>query len=85
MPARDGRPALGLALKVSDGDAAGRARNPATASALLQLRVVDQRDVETLGKLAQPRLRNVVGREVGRVRPILMLERPAERPGQAER
>lgn len=65
--------ALGLAVKVSDGDAAGRARGPATAEALRQLGVLSDADLDRFGPLARPEIRNVAGRHVGHVRPAFRL------------
>lgn len=69
----DAETGLGLALKVEDGTS--RAVAPATIEAARQLGWIEGRALETLGDEWRPPILNVVGREVGRIEPVLTLDR----------
>lgn len=69
-----GHPAVGLALKIEDGDAAGRARNVATCAALQQLGAISDASLERLGPFAAPLIRDPRGSVSGEVRPAFELQ-----------
>ena len=73
IPPREGCAARGLALKIADGDAARRSRAATAAAALRQLGVLADQQLDRLGELARPIIRNVAGRDVGYVRPCFEL------------
>jgi len=66
VPARGGRPALGIALKIDDG--ATRASEVAMAGLLRYLDVLDDAAWGRLLSIAQPRLKNWRGIETGTIR-----------------
>jgi L-asparaginase II len=70
-PGRNG--AVGLALKVEDGDAAHRAGSVAVFAALNQLGVLDSEAMERGAELASPSMRDPRGAVVGAVRPRFRL------------
>lgn len=63
----------GLVLKVEDGDAARRAVASATVEALRQLSWLEGRAFEVLGDWWMPSVRNLAGKTVGEVKPVLRL------------
>jgi len=65
---------MGLVLKVEDGDVARRATASATLEALRQLSWLDARAFEVLGDWWRPPVRNLAGKTVGEVRPVLRLQ-----------
>ena len=67
---RDG---LGLALKVVDG--ARRAVPPAVMGTLRRLGALDERERAALASFAEPEVRNVAGRVVGRIASLAPPER----------
>ena len=69
-----GRP-LGVALKVSDGDGATRARIPAGIEALCQLGALADSVQAELARRFPGELKNVAGRVVGDIRPCYQLQR----------
>jgi len=66
VPARGGRPAMGIALKIDDG--ATRASEVAMAGLLRYLDVLDDAAWGRLLSIAQPRLKNWRGIETGTIR-----------------
>lgn len=64
---------LGIALKVEDG--AKRAAEPALLGVLRMLDLIDAVEHEKLLGYAEPVLTNTRGEEVGRLRPVVALER----------
>ncbi len=71
-----GSPALGIALKVSDGDPTGRARPLACLEVLRQLGALSAQQMEALAEFG-PRLprRNWRKIEIGQIRPSFQLQR----------
>lgn len=69
----DHRPALGLAIKIEDGDAAQRARNVATCGALKQLGVLGSDAMTALDEYAAPVIRDPRGEVAGVVRAAFSL------------
>ena len=63
----DGQPALGLALKIGDGDGK-RGGHPAVIEALRQLDVLSEKELEVLKDYRGWKLTNHRGIEVGEVR-----------------
>jgi L-asparaginase II len=66
-------PAVGIALKIDDGDASNRARNVATCAALSQLGVLDDPALERLAEYAAPSILDPRGDAAGTVRPAFEL------------
>lgn len=71
----DGAPALGLALKLLDGDEGGRARNPAVMGLLEQAGLLDDRLRAALAGYVERPILNRAGLNVGTVRSVLRLRR----------
>lgn len=69
----DGRPALGLALKLLDGDEGGRARNPAVMGLLQAAELLTPDEVVALGSYAEVPVTNRRGDVVGVVRSTVNL------------
>ena len=67
------RPALGVALKMEDGDAGNRARNVATCAALDQLGILGDEQMRSLTEYAAPVIRDPRGEAAGLVRPAFTL------------
>jgi L-asparaginase II len=70
--------ALGIAVKVEDGDPRSRIRAAVMVEVLRQLGVVDRDDRDlwnALEEIAQPTERNFRGRKVGTYRPVFRLQR----------
>jgi len=65
--------ALGLVLKIEDGDAAHRGGSVAVCSALRQLGVLDPGRVEGLRDFASPPIRDPRGERAGEVTPIFKI------------
>jgi L-asparaginase II len=63
-----GSPALGIALKISDGDSGGRARPCVAIEVLRQLGVISPREVEALAAFGPQRLYNYRKIQVGEMR-----------------
>jgi L-asparaginase II len=61
--------AIGLAIKVEDGDGARRAGSVATLAALQQLGVLEDGAIDRAAEYAQPTIRDPRGNAVGEVRP----------------
>jgi len=80
LPAAQGVPAaLGIAIKVEDGDPRSRIRAAVIVEVLRQLGVVSRADRDlwnTLEDLTQPTEHNFRGREVGTYVPVFRLEKP---------
>jgi L-asparaginase II len=71
-----GSAALGIAVKVEDGDAARRSGPAATCDALRQVGVLGEVELSQLEEYAHPEVRDLARREVvGEVRPAFELER----------
>jgi len=60
-----GTPAAGVALKIEDGDAAGRANQAVSVEALVQLGMLESKTLERLADLHHPAARDPHGLEVG--------------------
>ena len=71
--ASDRAGAVGLALKVEDGDSSNRARNVATCEALRQLAALDGPALEQLAEYAAPPILDPRGTPAGVVRPAFEL------------
>ena len=71
--AGDGRPALGFALKLLDGDVSGRARNPAIMEGLRQAGLLDEDGLNKLEGYWMEEITNRPGDVVGVVRPAFTL------------
>jgi L-asparaginase II len=70
-----GKGALGLAIKIEDGDAARRARSAATIAALRQLGALDDESVaERLEAFASPPILDPRGDPAGEVRAAFALK-----------
>ncbi|MDQ2807783.1 MAG: asparaginase [Chloroflexota bacterium] len=72
---QDGSPAVGLALKLLDGDEGGRARNPAVMGLLDQAGLLDDRLRAALATYIERPILNRAGLHVGTVRSVLRLRR----------
>jgi L-asparaginase II len=71
-----GKGALGLAIKIEDGDAARRARSTATIAALRELGALDEESVsERLEAFASPPILDPRGDPAGEVRVVFALKR----------
>ena len=74
----DGGPALGVAVKIEDGDAARRAGPAATCEALRQVGVLGEVELSQLESYGSPEVLNLArGEPVGEVRAAFELEREA--------
>jgi L-asparaginase II len=71
--AAEGRNALGVALKILDGDREGRARNPATMESLRQAGFLDEDQLNKLENYWMEEVRNRPGDVVGMVQPAFTL------------
>ena len=63
-----GSPALGIALKIADGDVGGRAVATAAMAVLIQLGVLDEQARASLAQFDRRALRNWRGIEIGEIR-----------------
>jgi L-asparaginase II len=70
-----GSPALGIAVKISDGDASGRAISTAVVSALCQLGALSSTEAAALAEYQTRPVYNWRHIEVGEIRPAFTLER----------
>jgi L-asparaginase II len=71
----DGSPAMGIAVKISDGDARGWAREAVSLEVLRQLGVLSARELQQLATFGPQRtVSNWAGLEVGRAEPVFDLE-----------
>jgi L-asparaginase II len=70
-----GSPALGIALKVSDGDGGDRAKVTAVTEVLRQLGALSEAQIEKLAAFDTRPLYNWRQIEVGEVRPAFVLEK----------
>jgi L-asparaginase II len=68
-----GSPALGIALKISDGDAGGRACNTAGLAVLRQLNVLSSEELAQLAAFDRRPLYNWRELEIGEIRPAFQL------------
>lgn len=73
------REGLGIAIKVADG--AGRVKLPAVVAVLDALGLLDAAARRALAPYASPLLHNARGLEVGRIRSMIVLDKPT--PGRA--
>lgn len=73
LVAREGRQSLGFALKIFDGDVAGRARNPAIMEGMRQAGFLDEDALNKLEGYWMEEIRNRPGDVVGVVRPAFTL------------
>ncbi len=71
---RDGQEVLGIAVKVSDGDAAGRAKSPVVVETLAQLEAVSREVIEQGERWHYGVVRNRHHAEVADVRPVFTLQ-----------
>jgi L-asparaginase II len=67
--------AIGIALKIADGDGARRAGALSAITVLSQLELLPKEELEALTKLTPTKVSNYRGIEVGQVRPIFHLDR----------
>ena len=70
----EGSPGLGIAIKISDGDARGRARTYVSLLILRALGVLDETDLEALKFDEKRRVKNWRGFEVGELRPAFAID-----------
>jgi L-asparaginase II len=77
-PGPDDAPALGLAIKIEDGDASRRAIKASTVEALARIGVLDERDLRALAPFARPTARNPRGDETAVALARFDLTAPAE-------
>jgi L-asparaginase II len=68
-----GKGAIGLAVKVDDGDGARRARTATTVEALRQLAALDEAALARLAEFASPPITDPRGERAGEVRPTFEL------------
>lgn len=68
-----GSPALGVAIKIADGDAARRALTPVVLAVLAALGVTWPEDSPLLREFGPRAIRNLREREVGETRPVVRL------------
>ncbi len=71
----EGSPGLGITVKISDGDAKGRARASVTLTILHALGVLDKADLEQLAPYGNVPVKNWRKKIVGEVRPVFSLPR----------
>jgi L-asparaginase II len=76
-----GTPAAGLAIKIEDGDASGRANRAVSVEALAQLRALGLPELERLADLHRPPARDPRGVEVGQTVPNFELAPLSELAG----
>jgi len=69
VPAQDGKPGLGIAIKISDGDADSRARDLVGLEILHQLGLVSNDDLSRLSDFYTRKLYNWRKLEIGEIRP----------------
>lgn len=77
IPGPEGSEALGLAVKVEDGDGARRASAATTCASLVQLGRFDTGIPAALGAYASPSIVDPRGAVAGSVRPAFTLDRPS--------
>lgn len=70
-----GSPGLGIAIKISDGDARGRARNAVSLTLLSALDVLDEVDLTRLEPYSDVTIRNWRNKVVGEIRPGFSLSK----------
>ena len=70
----EGSPAMGIAIKVADGDVGGRAVTTIAIEVLRQLGVLSAEDVETMAALAARPVRNWRKLAVGELRPVFQIQ-----------
>lgn len=70
-----GSPAMGIAIKICDGDAAGRARSLTAVTVLRMLGALDDEQMGLLEKFTPRPLFNWRHLEIGEIRPAFTLER----------
>lgn len=70
---RPGSPALGIAIKISDGDMDSRARQLVSFEILRRLGVLTEADKAELQKYGPRRITNFAGLDVGEYRPVFTL------------
>jgi L-asparaginase II len=70
-----GSPGLGIAIKISDGDAGGRARASVALAILSSLGVLDDVDLERLAPYSNVAIRNWREKIVGEIRPVFSLSK----------
>ena len=68
-----GSPGIGIAIKIADGDARGRARASVGLSILEALGVLDENDLDRLASFGNVPVKNWRKLDVGQVRPIFSL------------
>jgi L-asparaginase II len=72
-----GSPALGIALKISDGDGRSRARPVVTIEVLKQLGALSEKDLEALAAYGPRKdIHNWRKLVVGEMRPVFQMEKP---------
>lgn len=70
---RESSPGLGIAIKIADGDAAGRARSAVSLAILSALGVLDEHDLLQLGELGDRTVKNWRKLTVGEILPAFSL------------
>jgi L-asparaginase II len=68
---------LAVAMKIEDGDGAGRARSPIVIELLRQLGILGARELDLLKAYTVPEVKNHRGKTVGRVQTSFMLGDPS--------
>jgi L-asparaginase II len=74
IPARDGKPGMGIALKIADGDVTERSRSLVGLEVLRQIGVITENDLEKLGNYYTRKIYNWRHLEVGQMRPCFTLD-----------
>ncbi len=70
----EGSPAMGIAIKVADGDMGGRAVTTVAIEVLRQLGVLSAEDIEAMAALAARPVRNWRKLAVGELRPVFQIQ-----------
>jgi L-asparaginase II len=71
----DGSPGFGIAIKISDGDAASRARTSVGLTILKTLGVLDEEELKHLEPYGNVPVKNWRGKVVGEVRPVFSINK----------
>jgi L-asparaginase II len=71
----EGSPGFGIAIKISDGDAKGRARASIALTILHSLGILDEEDLEQLAPYGNVPVKNWRKKVVGEIRPMFSLAR----------
>jgi L-asparaginase II len=71
---KPGSPGLGIAIKIADGDAQGRARAFVSLLLLKALGVLSDQDLEALAFKEKALVKNWRGLEVGKLQPVFLID-----------